>query len=172
MNEMNSISFILGVELEVPFRLDKCSGLYRLSESNGIEKMILGERWVTGDKAMLTEILLGNLEILQPALMPSEKKIIRDYLEKFQIENKVADFSVSYSGSQPNMVYHLKVQWKVSNNEKPKGNIKSYYAYYEYKTDQRFFIGEIVKYPEGKMFKGLSRGFKYKLEELRLWDED
>ena len=169
MNEMNSISFIWGVELEVPFRLDKCSGLYRLAENNGMEKMILGERWVAADKVLLTEILLGNLEILQPALMPSEKKIIRDYVEKFQIEDKVADFSVSYSGSQPNMVYRLKVQWKVSSNEKPKDSIKSYY---EYKTDQRYFIGEIINYPEGKMFKGLSRGFKYKLEELRLWEED
>lgn len=169
MNEMNSIAFILGVELEVPFRLDKCPGLYRLSENNGIEKMILGERWVVADKVLLTEILLGNLEILQPALMPSEKKIIRDYVEKFHIKNKVTDFSVSYSGSQPNMVYHLKAQWRVKSNEKPKGNIKSYY---EYRTDQRFFIGEIINYPEGKMFKGLNRGFNYKLKELRLWDED
>lgn len=169
MNEMNSVSFILGVELEVPFRLDKQSGLYRLSEINGIEKMVLGERWVTADKSLLTEILLGNIKILEPALMPSEKKIIKDYIEKFQIENRIVEISVSYSGQQPNMVYHLKAQWKVSNNEKPKDSIKSYY---EYKTDQRYFIGEIVKYPEGKMFKGLNRGFKYKLEELRLWKED
>lgn len=169
MNEMSMVSFILKIELEVPFRLDKQSGLYRLSEKNGIEKMVTGERWVAGDKAMLTEILLGNLKILQPALTPSEKKVIRDYVEKLQIKDKIENFSVSYSGRQPNMIYHLKAQWKANNEEKPEGDIVSYYRR---KDDQNFFIGEIIRYPEGKMFKGLNRSFEYKLEELRLWEED
>lgn len=168
-NNMEMVSFILETDLNVPFRLKKHSGLYRLSKKNGLDKLVAGECWVAADKAILVDILLGEEKMLEPGLLPSEKKIIRDFIEKHDIQDRVKYITVGYSGAQPNLVHHLKIVCKMKDGEVLD---KDAWTNYNWKTDETLVVREIMSYPEHEKFECLKRSFQYSLKELRLWDDD
>lgn len=168
-NNMEMVSFILESDLNVPFKLKKHSGIYRLSEKNGLDKLTDGERWVVADKAILVDILLGEEKILKPGLLPSEKKIIREFIENHDIQDRVKYVTVGYSGAQPNLTHHLKIVYKMKDGEVLD---KDAWTDYNWKTDERLVIHKIMSYPEHEKFESLKRNFEYILEDLRLWDDD
>lgn len=168
-NNMEMVSFILESDLNVPFRLKKHSGLYRLSKKNGLDKLVAGERWVAADKTILVDILLGEEKMLEPGLLPSEKKIIRDFIEEHNINDRVKYITVGYSGAQPNLVHHLKIVYKMKDREVLG---KDAWFRHDWKTDENLVVHEIMSYPEHEKFECLKRSFEYGLKELRLWDDD
>lgn len=168
-NNMEMVSFILESDLNTPFRLKKHSGLYRLSKKNGLDKLVAGECWVAADKAILVDILLGEEKMLEPGLLPSEKKIIRDFIEKHDIQDRAKYITVGYSGAQPNLVHHLKIVYKMKDGEVLD---KDAWINHNWKTDEKLVVHEIMSYPEHEKFESLKCNFEYRLKELRLWDDD
>ena len=168
-NHMDMLAFVLETELNNPFRLKKYSGLFRLSEKNGLEKLVVGERWVAADKAILVDIILGKEKMLEPGLLPSEKKIIRDFIEKRGIQDDVKCVTVTYSGAQPNLIHHLNITYKMKEGEVAE---EGAWTKYDWKTDEKFWVQEIMSYPEHEKFESLKRNIDYKLKDLRLWDDD
>ena len=168
-NHMDMLSFILETDLDIPFRLKKHSGLFRLSEKNGLEKLVSGERWVAADKTILVDIILGEEKMLEPGLLPSEKKIIRDFIEKRGIKDRVKNVTVTYSGAQPNLIHHLNITYKIKEGEIAE---EGAWTKHDWKTDEKFWVQEVMSYPEHEKFESLRRSFEYSLKDLRLWDDD